>query len=215
MTKTVNIMTDAARGASPDGGTASDATGLLAERIAGNVAAGRRRLGLSQDQLAVRSGASKGTIVQIEQGLANPSISSLCRIAVALGVSVEDLVSAPSRACAHIQVVARSKLLWQGSGGGSARLHVGTRGPNMLELWSWELAPGESYHSEGHSPGTREIVMVLKGALQVTIGDEVAEITAGSSATFEAGRAHSYTGKARGMTAFTMVVEDPGSPVPV
>lgn len=187
------------------------ATEKLAGLLAGNVIAARRRMRLSQDQLALRSGVSKGTIVQIEQGHANPSISSLCRIAVALGLSVEDLVSAPSQDTPNIIVAGEAKLLWQGLQGGSARLHIGTSGPNMLELWSWELALDERYESDGHSPGTREIVNVKKGALRIEIAGEIVEIKAGSSATYEADRPHAYTGKARGLTVFTMVVEEPGS----
>jgi len=166
---------------------------------------------LSQDQLAVRSGVSKGTIVQIEQGHANPSISSLCRIAVALGVSVEDLVSAPSRTAAKIVVAREAKLLWRGRHGGSARLLIGTTGPNMLELWSWELAQDERYQSDGHSSGTREIIHVSRGTLRIEIAGEIFEIKAGSSATYEADQAHAYCGRARGLTVFTMVVEEPGS----
>jgi transcriptional regulator with XRE-family HTH domain len=207
MTTAVNKMTRAM----PADRAGSIATEKLAGLLADNVSAARRRMRLSQDQLAARSGVSKGTIVQIEQGHANPSISSLCRIAVALGVSVEDLVSSPLQDTANIIVAREVKLLWQGPQGGSARLHIGTSGPNMLELWSWELTSGERYESDGHSPGTREIVYVQKGVLRIEIAGEIVELVAGSSATYEADRPHAYSGKARGLTVFTMVVEEPGS----
>ncbi len=191
---------------------AARATGQLAEQLATNLVAARRRLHLSQDQLATRSGVSKGTIVQIEQGHANPSISSLCRIAVSLGISVEELVTTPSPSAARIVVVSEVKLLWQGPNGGSARLLVGTTGPNMLELWTWQLGHGEWYRSDGHSPGTRELITVNRGKLQIENDGEVVEITAGMSASFEADRPHGYCGKARGFTSFSMVVEEPGAP---
>lgn len=200
MTKTVNITTDALSAARAE---------VLTSSVGRRVAEARRRLKLSQDQLAARSGASKGTIVQIEQGRANPSITSLCRLAVALEMSVEDLVSEPEPAGSSVTVSAKPKLLWTGPKGGSASLVIGARGPNMLELWQWSLAPGERYVSPGHSPGTREIVSVAKGVLGIELSGVQHTLKAGAAAVYEADSPHAYTGKGRGLTVFTMVVEEP------
>jgi len=201
MTKAVNKTTIA--GATPE------ATSMLARRIARNVIAARIALDLSQDQLVSRSGVSKGTIVQIEQGDGNPNVATLCRLAVALGLSVEDLVSDPQPGTARIILVEEAKVLWGGLCGSTASLLVGTRGPNMLELWSWQLASGECYQSEGHSPGTREIVSVTKGTLRLELDDHAWEVAAGTAAAFYADRRHAYIGRGSGMTNFMMVVEEP------
>lgn len=203
MTKAVNISTDALGVARAE---------ALTTAVGRRVGEARRKLGLSQDQLAALSGASKGTIVQIEQGRANPSITSLCRLAVALEMSVEDLVSAPEPAGALTVVSTDPKLLWTGPLGGSASLIVGTRGPNMLELWQWKLGAGERYESPGHSPGTREILSVEKGKLGLEIAGHVEVIPAGAAAVFDADRPHTYIGRGTGVTAFTMVVEEPEAP---
>ena len=63
----------------------------LADIVAQRIGSLRRALGLSFDGLAQRAGVAKGTLVQIEGRRANPSISTLCRLAAALGVSVADL----------------------------------------------------------------------------------------------------------------------------
>ncbi|WP_246501505.1 helix-turn-helix domain-containing protein [Mesorhizobium caraganae] len=56
----------------------------------------RRAQNLSLDGLAALSGLSKGTVVAIEQGRANPSIGVLCHLAIAFSLSVTDLLGASS-----------------------------------------------------------------------------------------------------------------------
>jgi transcriptional regulator with XRE-family HTH domain len=68
-------------------------------KLAGRLAAARRRAGLSREQLAVESGLSWSAITQIETGRrANPRADTLGALAAALGVTVEYLLgtSAPA-----------------------------------------------------------------------------------------------------------------------
>src|SRR5712672_368798 len=126
-----------------------DAADLLNGAIARRIALLRKGKQQSFDELAVRSGVSKGMLVQIEQGRANPSISTLCRLAAGLGVSVAELISADSdaRSPVHVTATDESRVLWKGPNGGSAALLVGSDGPDMLELWSWTLEPGEKFEA--------------------------------------------------------------------
>ena len=200
MAQTVNIMTDT---------SSAQIAADLASAIGRRVVEARRKLGLSQDQLATLSGASKGTIVQIEQGKANPNITSICRLAVALQVSVEDLVSEPPSASIRFNLADTAKVLWRGPKGGRASMLIGARGPNMLELWKWQLARGERYASPGHSNGTREIVHVEKGSIVIEIAGAARHVVAGTAAVFEADQPHAYVGHGPGVASFTMVVEEP------
>src|SRR5947207_6921865 len=104
---------------------------------------GDRRLSL--DALASLAGVSKGLLVQIENGQANPSIATLCKVAAALGASVADLVQVSGQHPAEVLPAAAPRLLWRGPKGGTATLLVGSTGPDMLELWWWDLRPGERY----------------------------------------------------------------------
>lgn len=49
----------------------------------------RKNAGLTQKELAERIGADKGYISRIERGLTVPTVSTLYRIAAAMGMSVE------------------------------------------------------------------------------------------------------------------------------
>ncbi len=54
----------------------------------------RNRKGMSEEELAEKSGVSKSTIQRIEAGKTSPSINKLGKIAEALGLKVEDLFDA-------------------------------------------------------------------------------------------------------------------------
>ena len=82
-----------------------------------------------------------------------------------------DFVNVAATPAAHLIDSQDIPTLWTGELGGSARLLAGTSGPNMLELWRWELFPGESFASAGHPNGTTELFHVEKGTLHLTVGD--------------------------------------------
>ena len=186
--------------------------GAIARRIA-QLRKGKRQ---SFDELAARSGVSKGMLVQIEQGRANPSIATLCRLATGLGASVADLLSGgqESRGPVHIVTPDGARILWKGPKGGSATLLVGSDGPDMLELWNWTLHPGERYESRPHSAGTLELVHVQQGSLALEADGVVHVVAAGASAFACTDRPHAYACSGRRRTMFSMVVFEPVSTRP-
>ncbi len=69
----------------------SDANPISAVQLGGNICLYRRRLGLSQKELAARVNICSPPMNNIEKGRNYPSSPVIFRIAKALGVSVEDL----------------------------------------------------------------------------------------------------------------------------
>jgi transcriptional regulator with XRE-family HTH domain len=202
----VNILTRAKTRARDPGELVN---GTIARRIA-LLRKGRQQ---SFDELAMRCGVSKGMLVQIEQGRANPSIATLCRLAAGLGVSIVDLVSTEEEAPSSVQLVppGRARILWTGPHGGSATLLVGSDGPDMLELWSWLLQPRERYEARAHSAGTIELVHVEAGALTIDVDGSTQVVAAGASAFARTDRPHAYACHGRAKTRFSMAVFEPGS----
>jgi ribosome-binding protein aMBF1 (putative translation factor) len=49
----------------------------------------RKQAGLTQEELAQRIGANKGYVSRLERGLTIPTVSTLYRIAAAMGLTVE------------------------------------------------------------------------------------------------------------------------------
>ena len=56
--------------------------------VAYAVAAARSESGMTQKQLAAKTGIAQGDISRLENGLSNPSFSTLVRIAEAMGMEV-------------------------------------------------------------------------------------------------------------------------------
>jgi len=188
-----------------------DQEAALSAAVARRISALRKGHGLSFDALAQKAGVSKGTLVQIEQGGANPSISTLCRLATALGVSVADLVAPTEVPERSVTVVGPSEVrnLWSGPSGGSALLLAGTPGPDMLEIWTWVLMPGERFDASVHGRGTRELIHVTEGSLALEVDGQISVAAAGSTAIALTDRAHAYRNPGSAPVRFTMVVHEP------
>jgi transcriptional regulator with XRE-family HTH domain len=196
MSKTAN----AARG--------DEVNGLIARRTAQL----RRARDLSFDALAARSDLSKGMLVAIEQGTANPSIATLCKLAATLRVSLTDLLAEDKQPSTAVQVVGpdQANELWRGPNGGLATLLVGSGGPDMLELWQWTLFPGEEFRSKGHPEGTVELLSVTEGALTLEIDGIDHVIATSHRAVAMTDRPHAYRCHGKKRTSFSMVVQEPG-----
>jgi len=176
--------------------------------VANRIRNWRKEKKLSLDELSRRASVSKGMLVEIEKGAANPSIAILCKLAAALGVSVADIVNVASEPQVHIIEEAAIPVLWHGEKGGSARLLAGTAGPDMIELWRWEMQPGESFSSPGHPAGTVELLHVEAGVLTLKVAESVTQVSAGASAVAKTDAAHSYANEGESTLRFTMTVAE-------
>jgi DNA-binding XRE family transcriptional regulator/quercetin dioxygenase-like cupin family protein len=180
----------------------------LIAQVSGKIRELRHLEGISLDQLSSRASVSKGILVQIEKGDANPSIATLCKVAAGLGVSVADLVQVAGHPPIEVVPAGSPRVLWRGPKGGSATFHVGSSGPDMLELWSWELYPGERYEGTAHPAGTQELINVLQGTLALAFGDVTYVVEPGASALAHTDRPHAYTCIGKKPVRFTMVVAE-------
>jgi transcriptional regulator with XRE-family HTH domain len=162
--------------------------------VAATVRALRQQRGLSADQLAARAGVSKGALVALENAAANPNLATLVRIADALAVPVSTLVEQQPERQVQVTDAAEVQPLWRGPGGGTARLLLTTPTAAPVELWRWQLGPGERYDSHPHPHGIVETITVIRGAAVLVHGGTGYPLGAGQSATFAADVGHSYAG---------------------
>lgn len=202
-------MTEAT--ATPLNDTANAQEAAIAALVAERIGSLRREKKLSFDALSQLAGVSKGTLVQIEQQRANPSISTLCRLAAALEVSVADLVAPPGIGAQAVTLVngAQARRLWTGSEGGAAVLLAGTTGPDMLEIWDWVLMPDERFEAAVHGRGTRELLHVTEGNLVLEVDGATHLIAAGMSAIALTDRPHAYANLTNEPVRFSMTVHEP------
>jgi transcriptional regulator with XRE-family HTH domain len=158
-------------------------TDTVGDAVARTVRTLRAAHGWSLDQLAARAGLSKGVLVALEQARGNPNLSTLIRVADTLGVPLTRLVQVEEEPPIQLFPASRHVVLWNGPSGGTGTLLAGSDPRPSLELWRWELRPGERRDSEPHSAGTREIISVEAGVLSLVVGESRTEVAAGSAAT--------------------------------
>jgi transcriptional regulator with XRE-family HTH domain len=180
------------------------------EAVGRRVRATRSTRGWTLDQLAGHSGVSRRMIVNVEAGSSNASITTLLRLATALGVSLADLVSdtAPSGGIVMTSPQDR-RPLWQGDAGGAAVMVAATDTPDMLELWDWTLGPAELYDSEPHRPGTCELIHILAGTVTLTVAGESWTLQTGQAASFPGDQPHGYGNAGRRPARFSLTVFEP------
>src|SRR5579859_5578045 len=144
----------------------TDITGAVAR----TVQALRTERGWSLDQLAARSGVSKGVLVAIEQGRSNPNLGTLVRIGDAFGLPVTRLVEIGDEPPVRVFAAGSGRVLWRGPSGGTGTIIAATEPPWAAELWRWQMRTGEVFGGSAHAAGTREMLSVEQGTLTLVVG---------------------------------------------
>lgn len=181
----------------------------IGEAVARTVRSLRSARGWSLDRLAGRAGVSKGVLVALEQGRGNPNLGTLVRIAGALGVPLARLVRMEVEPPVRLFPPERQVTLWRGPGGGYGALLAGNEDRPSVELWRWELAPGDARESDAHAAGTREIVYVEEGTLTLVVDGINHPVPVGVAAVLTGDRPHSYVNGEPETCRFVLTVLDP------
>ena len=184
-------------------------TAVLAVTIGGRVKHERQALGWTLDQLAEVAGLSRRMVVNVEQGVANPSVGTLLRISDALGIGLPALVEPERGATIRVTRHGEGAVLWSGEFGGRGVLVAGTEPPDEVELWDWTLGPGDRHESETHAAGTEELVQVRSGRLTIEVAGESIVLKLGDAIAFSGDRPHSYANPASEEAQFSLAVFEP------
>jgi len=135
------------------------------------------------------AGVSESFLSQVERGRANPSISSLTRIAAALDVSVHALFAPDRRSPSHIVRAGTAPALEFGEG---ARKWLLTPEPlQELEIIVCEFAVGGHSGERPYVHGdAEETCIVLAGTVEVQIGEEQMELREGDAVHYRSSQPH-------------------------
>ncbi|MEO1061251.1 MAG: cupin domain-containing protein [Actinomycetota bacterium] len=178
----------------------------LAGRLGAGIRSRRTERRWTLDEASERLGVSRRLLVRIEQGDANPSLSTLLRVASGFGIGLSELLPGGDRPAITVATRSEATGLWSTPAGSSARLLVSTR---ELELWEWTLAPGDVRSSEAHRTGSQEVLTVATGELLVEVDGEERHAGAGTSVALVADRPHRYRNDGDRPCHFTMAVYEP------
>ncbi len=199
------------RSASTAGKPAVAADTALAGALARILQSLRAERGWSLDQLASRSGVSKGVLVALEQGRSNPNLATLARIGDAFGVPVTRLVDVSDEPAVRITGPETARVLWRGEAGGTGTIIAATEPPWAVELWRWTLRPGERFGGDAHAPASKEMAWVESGTLTPVAGRRY-EVAAPRCARFPGGLPHFYVNEGAEPAVITMIVLVPPAP---
>jgi transcriptional regulator with XRE-family HTH domain len=141
----------------------------------------RDAAGFSLRELAARSGISSSMISDIERGTKSPTVTTVVRLAQALGVSAAVLIDGGAGPAARIRVLRRG----EGASGEypAPWESLGPGGPgSRIDFVRYQIPPSTVLGpAAAHTAGTVEHMHVAAGTVRVTVGDETAELSAGDS----------------------------------
>ena len=160
----------------------------IASRLAKNIKQLREARGLTQQQMAKLSEIPRATWAHLESGVANPTLGILHRAALALQVSIEELISTPR---AQARFYARDTLPTRSPGQVVVRKLLPDPIPGM-EIDRLEIQPAGKMTGVPHTPGTREYLTCESGEILLVVAGERWSLTPGDVVVFRGDQRHSY-----------------------
>lgn len=174
----------------------------LARLVGSRLRSARRDRGLSVAALADAAGVGKGSLSEIENGIRNPTLSTLYSLAGTLGVPLASLLAEQTGVTVF-------------SPGISARLlDVSRAGGQVVEVYRLRLDAGASHRSGAHGAGVTEHLLVTSG--QALVGRAGAEVslTVGESAQWVSDGPHGYAALGDEPVESVLVIRSPGPAAP-
>jgi transcriptional regulator with XRE-family HTH domain len=151
----------------------------------------REARNISMRALATRSGLSANALSMIERGRASPSVSTLYKLADALGISITSFFGSDSerKQVVFLKADERSRVsftrgVFEGLGG---EQFVGRVEPFMLTLESNANSGPRSMAHTGH-----EFVFCLRGQLEYQVERQIYQLASGDSLLFAAHLKHRW-----------------------
>lgn len=153
----------------------------------------RTRRGHSLERLAKLSGVSRAMLGQIETGKSTPTISLLWKIATALDVPFANLLASQASSGTAVLRQEEAKVLSSSDGRFTSRALFPFDSERRVEFYELRLAANHRENADAHAPGTRENLVVVKGAVEIaTTQLRPVTLGEGDAIVFEADVAHSY-----------------------
>lgn len=160
----------------------------LSQHLGDNVRILREARGLSQQQIAKLAGVPRPTWANLESGAANPTLAVLARVAAALQVRLDELLSPPRAAARHhpaSTLPTRTK--------SEVRIRKLLPEPLAgLEIERMELPVGAAFAGVPHTPGTREYLTCERGRLELRVAGERFLLEPGDVVVFAGDQKHGY-----------------------
>jgi transcriptional regulator with XRE-family HTH domain len=166
----------------------------------------RQERGLSLRSLAELSGLSPNTISLVERGATSPSVSTLQRLATALGVLITTFFAEPIERTQVIHTAAQERAR---SGSGSVMLESLGYGleQQACDPFLVTLKAGGSSGNKIMAHSGHELVFILEGELDYEIWGEHYRLTPGDALLFHADLPHHWHNPKSEPTVFLLIMQ--------
>lgn len=154
------------------------------DTIAQNLRRIRTEQGLSLGKAADLTGVSKAMLGQIERQESSPTIAKLWKIAQGFRVPLSALLQEEAAVAAGTSVSFPGSI--------SVRIVFPFDARLAEETFEITLTPGQHHRSEAHEAGLVEDVFVLRGAVEVEVGEARHLLEQGQAHRFAADQPHGY-----------------------
>lgn len=173
--------------------------------VADNLKMIRDQKKLSLDALAKITGVSKSMLAQIERGEANPSISTVWKIANGLKLPFTELVARQEK---DFEIIKKSEIACLSEDEGRYRNYPLFPFDSLrkLEMYYIELDPGAFLAAEAHPENTHEFITVISGRLEIGVNGERLVVERECAVRFKADLPHSYKNTANSVCKLSMII---------
>jgi len=170
----------------------------------------RKRRGLTLKDIAGKTGYTESFLSQVERGLTAPSISSLKKISSALGMSLTHFFENRSEP---------RRILFLKKGQGKRLGVIDSKAifcllaPNAqkrkMEPLFIFMEPGSTQGKKRNSHQGEEFVFLIKGKMEVAVGDKMYIMEEGDSLYFDSSLPHGWSNISRGKTEVVWIASPP------
>lgn len=174
----------------------------VAKRLGDNMRTLREARALTQAQIGKLAGLPRATWANLETGMGNPTLSVLHRVANALQVSIEELITEGRGGARHYP---KGSLPVRARGGVEVQRLLPDPIPGM-ELDRMTFPPSSQLTGVPHTPGAREYLICESGEFDLNAGGEQWHLAPGDVVAFRGDQRHSYLNRGRSMAVGYSVV---------
>lgn len=166
----------------------------------------RQQRQASLDDIAKATGVSKAQLAQIEKGEANPTVSTIWKIAAGLRVSFSSLLQPPKE---QFQKFSSNSADFVAEDNGKYRVYsiIPYDPERGWEFYKVEMEPGVIHKSEAHTDGVEETAIVIKGQAIIQSGSMNEKLFVGDTLVFSGQQEHQYENPTDQLTVLHLILQ--------
>ncbi|MCJ8344146.1 helix-turn-helix domain-containing protein [bacterium] len=165
-------------------------------RLAKNIENFRKQKSLSQNEIAKLANIPRTTWTHLESGTANPSLDTLIKVSNALQISLDELISEPSKG--EYQLFKAEEMTSSLKSSGAVEVFkLLPKAIAGVQLERFEMQTGALLKGIPHQKGSVEYLVCIQGSITIHVAGSPFHLEKGDVFVFEGDQPHSYKNNGR------------------